>query len=206
MRLEDQFKVPASPEKTWDLLQDVPEIVPCMPGAELAEVVGENEWKAVVGVKVGPIALRFLADVERREVDEEKKSVVLAADAEEERGRGNAEATIESYLAPTDDGTEVTIITELTLQGAVAQYGRGVVADISAQITREFANNLARKLEEPEPQAGASGTAAGRGGGPQAAAPTRSGPAQKPIGGLRLALKAMWYGIVRRVKSLFSRT
>ena len=206
MRLENKFQVPASPEKTWDLLQDVPAIVPCMPGAELTEVVSDNEWKAQVDVKIGPIALQFLADVVRKELDEAERRVLLAADAEEARGRGNAEATIESYLSDVGEATEVTIVTELTLQGAVAQYGRGVVTDISTQITREFSANLARKLEEPAPGAdSATGDAAENGQAQKEPAAANRAPAQKPIGGLRLALKAMWYGILRRLKSLFSR-
>ena len=88
MRLENAFDVPASPEETWRLLNDVPTVVPCMPGAELVEVVGDEAWKAKLHVKLGPIALLFLADVTRQTADEAAGRVVLAVKARESKGRG----------------------------------------------------------------------------------------------------------------------
>src|SRR4051794_16788007 len=114
-----------------------------MPGAELTEGVGENAWKATMNVKLGPISLRFLTDISRDEADEAAGRVVLSARGREARGRGGAQATIESSLAGEAGETAVTIVTDLSLQGAVAQYGRGVVADVSAQLTRQFADCLA---------------------------------------------------------------
>jgi carbon monoxide dehydrogenase subunit G len=246
MRLENKFQVPASPEKTWDLLIDVPRIVPCMPGAQLTEVVGDDAWKAKIHVKIGPISLQFLSDIVREEMHVDEQRVKLSAHANEARGRGYAEATIESQLSPIDAGTEVTIVTELALQGTVAQYGRGVVADVSTQLTKEFANGLERLLEDDQsPNGGApaetSGDASGTGGAGSAAAgaapsgasgsgasgsgasgsgasasggaqsgasvnrvqPVQPAAAPKPIGGVRLGLKAMWFGIGRRLRRLF---
>ncbi len=148
MRLENSFEVAASPEAAWRLLNDVPRVVPCMPGAELTEVVDENAWKATMQVKLGPISLQFLADVTREQVDEAARRVVLAAKAREARGRGSAQATIESTLAEAAAGTQVAIVTDLTLQGAVAQYGRGIVADVAAQLTGRFADCMAGLLAE----------------------------------------------------------
>ncbi len=168
MRLENSFEVAAAPGTAWRLLNDVPAVVPCMPGAELAETVGENAWKAKLHVKLGPIALQFAADVTREQMDEAAGRVVLAVKAREAKGRGSAEATIESTLAPQDTGTRVAIVTELTLRGAVAQYGRGIVPDVASQLTAQFADCIAAKLRD-EP----------------ARAPS------KPIGGLRLLLAAL---------------
>ena len=175
MRLENSFEVPAPPERAWALLNDVPRIVPCMPGAELTEVVGEDAWKATLHVKLGPIALQFATDVTREEADAAARRVVLAAKAREVRGRGGAQATIESSLAAAESGTRVSIVTELTMQGAVAQYGRGVVGDVAAQLTKRFAECVAQQLGE-EPPAPAQAT---------------------PVGGLRLALGAFWRAFVR---------
>jgi uncharacterized protein len=180
MRIENAFDVPASVEEAWRLLNDVPAIVPCMPGAELVEVVGENAWKARLHVKLGPIALQFLADVTREQVDEAARRAVLAVNAREAKGRGSAEATIESSLAQAGEGTHVALVTELALRGAVAQYGRGVVGDVASRLTEQFAGCIAGKLETT----------------PEAAPATRPGPA--PIGGLRLMLGALWRSIVRR--------
>jgi carbon monoxide dehydrogenase subunit G len=180
MRIENSFDVSASVDEAWRLLNDVPAVVPCMPGAELVEVVGENAWKAKLHVKLGPIALQFLADVTREHVDDAAHRAVLAVKAREAKGRGSAEATIESALAAADGGTHVALATELALKGAVAQYGRGVVADVASRLTAQFAECIAGKL---------------------AAAPG-DGPAPEvqavPIGGLRLVLGALWRRILRR--------
>ena len=115
MRIENSFDVAATPEAAWALLMDVPRVIPCMPGAELVETVDDENWKARMRVKLGPISLAFLADVKRDEVDEAARRVRLAADAREERGRGAAGATIESSLSSDGTTTTVTTVTELTL-------------------------------------------------------------------------------------------
>jgi carbon monoxide dehydrogenase subunit G len=148
MRIENSFEVAAPPEAAWRLLNDIPAVVPCMPGAELQETLGENAWKAKLHVKLGPIVLQFTVDVTREQMDEEAGRVVLAARAREAKGRGNADATIESTLAPKDGSTRVEIVTDLTLRGAVAQYGRGIVPDVAAQLTKQFADCMAAKLRK----------------------------------------------------------
>src|SRR5437870_395556 len=125
---------------------DVPRVIPCMPGAELVETVDDSNWKARMRVKLGPISLTFLTDVRRDEVDETARRVRLAARAREERGRGAASATIESSLDSTDGRTRVSTVTELALSGPVAQYGRGLVQDVSAQLLRSFAECLEKQL------------------------------------------------------------
>jgi carbon monoxide dehydrogenase subunit G len=184
MRLENRFEVSGSPDTAWAILTDVPRIVPCMPGAQLEETVGENDWKVAMNVKLGPIALRFSTDLHRQELDENARRVVLSAKAREARGRGGAQATIESTLHPAAAGSRVEIVTDLSLQGAVAQYGRGVVPDVAAELTSRFADCVQRQL-----------AAAGE----RSVAPTAEPPpAARPVGGLGLALVAFW----RRVKRL----
>jgi hypothetical protein len=203
MRLENTFQVPASAEDAWVLLNDLPRVVPCMPGAELKEVLGDDHWTAVMHVKLGPIALHFDTDIKREEADAGARRVVLVAKAREQRGRGRAEAKIESSLTEGDSGTDVTIVTDLTLQGTVAQYGRGIVADVSSQLTDQFASCLADKLSAqsngaaaatgaPAADSGTDAPAAAAGTPAPAAAPTPV----KPVGGLSLGLKAMWRGFI----------
>jgi uncharacterized protein len=184
MRLENSFGVPAGLEQSWRLLNDVPSVVPCLPGAELVEVVGENAWKAKLHVKLGPIALQFLADVVRERSDEAAGLVVLTAKARESKGRGTAEATIESTLTPADGGTRVAIVTELALRGAVAQYGRGVVGDVASRLTAQFADCLGGKLATAESAP---------------ASPTAPAP-PKPIPALRLLLASLRRALLRRVR------
>lgn len=146
MRLENSFSVPASPETVWELLNDVPRVVPNMPGAHLDEVVDENTWKATMAVKLGPVALEFAADVRREVSDTDARLTKLAVKAREKRNRGGATATIESTLEPDGTGTTVTIVTDLSMYGAVAQYGRAVVPDVAGQMVGQFAANLAASL------------------------------------------------------------
>jgi uncharacterized protein len=186
VRLEQSFEVPATLDTSWTLLNDVPRIVPCMPGAELTEVVDENAWKAVLRVKLGPIALQFGVDLTRQEADEAARRAVLAAKARELKGRGGAQATIESTLSSNGAATRVSIVTELTLQGAVAQYGRGVVADVASQLTARFAECIAKQLDTPTLAEGDD-------------APPPAPPA-KPIGGVRLILSSLWRSLVRLVR------
>jgi uncharacterized protein len=184
MRLENSFEVPASTEAAWSLLLDVPRVVPCMPGAQLTETVDDSNWKATMQVKLGPISLAFATDVKRQEVDEDARRVLLSANARETRGRGAAQATVESTLAPLDSGTRVDIVTELTMSGAVAQYGRGMVQDVSSQLVDRFADCLKAQLVATPEEA-------------QAAVAEQA----KPVSGLRLGLAAL----LRAIGGLFRR-
>jgi carbon monoxide dehydrogenase subunit G len=146
VKLENSFEVSATPEAAWALLMDVPRVIPCMPGAELIETVDETHWKSRMRVKLGPISLSFLTDVARQEADETDRRVVLATKAREERGRGAASATVESSLSPAEDGTKVTIVTDLALTGMAAQFGRGLIQDVTAQLLEKFASCLEEQL------------------------------------------------------------
>jgi carbon monoxide dehydrogenase subunit G len=188
MRLENSFEVPASPEAAWDLLLDVPRVVPCMPGAELTETVDDSNWKAMVAVKLGPVSLTFATNVKREQVDEAARRVTLAADGREVRGRGAARATVESTLSSTDAGTRVDIVTDLSLSGPAAQYGRGMVADVSSQLIGRFADCLRAQLEASPEEA--------------REAVERT---QKPVSGLRLGIAALLRSVGRFFRRLFGR-
>jgi carbon monoxide dehydrogenase subunit G len=148
MQLENSFEVPAPPDAAWALLNDVPRIVPCMPGTELTETIGEDAWKATMHVRLGPITLQFLVELRREQSDASARQTLLRASARERKGRGGARAAIASSLDETAGGTRVSLVTDLTLQGQVAQYGSGVVEQVAEQLTRQFAECLARQLDE----------------------------------------------------------
>lgn len=174
MQLENSFEVATSRDTAWNLLMDIPRVVPCMPGAQLTETVDDSNWKAKVSVKLGPIALQFAADVARTEVDEANDRVVLTTNARELRGRGGAQAKIESWLTELGPShTRVDVKTELALSGLVAQYGRGIVHDVAGQMVDKFADCLQHQLVGSEEQA-------------QAAVEQAS----KPVAGLRLGGQA----------------
>ena len=174
MRIENAFEVGAAPDTAWALLSDVPRVVPCMPGAELERALDERTWEVLQRVKLGPISLQLRAEVRQTELDGSARRAVLDVRAKEVRGRGGAEATIESSLSPSETGTRVALVTELTLQGAVAQYGRPVVGSVAEELTRQFAACLASLLEA---EAGAVSA-------PPAPA--------KAVGGIRLFLRSLW--------------
>jgi carbon monoxide dehydrogenase subunit G len=184
VRLENSFEVDAPAERAWDLLMDVPRVVPCMPGATLDETVDDAHWKATMQVKLGPIGLTFATDVERTEADEAARRVTLVANARETRNRGRATATVESALASVDGGTRVDIVTDLSLSGAVAQYGRGMIEDISSRMVTSFAACLQAQLGESTEEAEAAVAAQSR-----------------PISGLSLFFGSLW----RRIARIFGR-
>ena len=158
MRLENSFDVPATPEVAWLVLNDVPRVLPCMPGAELDEIVDENTFKVTLHVKVGAVSMRMKSEVRRTEVDEAAHTVVLVADAKDEKGRGGAVATITSSLAPAEGGARATVVTDVQLRGTLASIGRGVVGAVAGELTKTFAARLSEQLEDgggaPPPAAG----------------------------------------------------
>jgi uncharacterized protein len=182
VRVESSFEVPADREAAWALLMDVPRVVPCMPGATLVDEIDDSTWKANMNVKLGPIGLTFASDVRREVADESEGRVVLAVDARETRGRGSARATIESSLSPADGGTSVAVVADLNLSGKVAQYGRGIVEDVTKQLVAQFADCLSRQLGER-----------GEADGAEAQAPPAAGSS---IAGGRLVFRALWSSFV----------
>ena len=196
VRLENSFEVPAPPERAWALLMDVPRVIPCMPGAELTEAVDQSSWKAKMTVKLGPMSFAFATDIKREEADEAARRATLSARAREMRGRGGGQATIVSALAPGDAGTRVQITTDLTLSGAVAQYGRGMVPDVAGQLTSRFADCLKAELED-EPE-GASEKQEGSPEGPGAARP--AAPVAQPLKAFPLVLAALKRALADLVK------
>jgi len=188
MQLENRFDVAASPEAAWTLLNDVPAVLPCMPGAELLEVVDPDSWKARLQVRLGPISLQFLADLSRERTEPQERQAVISVDAREAKGRGKARATITSTVEEAAGGSRVSIVTELELRGPLAQYGRPIVAPVAERLTEQFAACISQKLtatageqtHEPEPQPPASAS----GGSP-------------PVG-LRFVLGAVWRSITRK--------
>jgi uncharacterized protein len=165
MRIDNSFTVGLPAEDAWKVLLDVERIAPCMPGAELQEVAGE-EYRGVVKVKLGAITAQYKGAVRFAEVDEAGRRIVLRAEGRETRGQGNASATVTATLRPAGEGrTEVAIETDLTISGKIAQFGRGVMADVSSKLLTEFASCLESTIltgeaPAPAPSPGATVTPA----------------------------------------------
>ncbi len=152
MELTNDFRVGLPVERAWAVLTDVERIAPCLPGAQLQEVDGE-EYRGVVKVKVGPITAQYKGQATFVELDEDGRRAVLRAEGRETRGQGNANATITATLRPDGEGTAVSIVTDLTITGKVAQFGRGVLADVSAKLLDQFVECLERTVGDDEPAA-----------------------------------------------------
>ena len=141
MELTNTFEVSVPVETAWKVLTDVERIAPCLPGAQLQEIEGD-EFRGVVKVKVGPIQAQYKGKATFLERDEVGHRAVLEASGRDTRGQGNASAIITAQLEPAGAGTQVTVTTDLTVTGKVAQFGRGVLADVSAKILGQFVDNL----------------------------------------------------------------
>ena len=141
MELNNDFEVAAPIDLVWSVLTDVERIAPCLPGAQLLEVEGD-EFRGVVKIKVGPITAQYKGAASFVERDDAGYRAVLRAEGRDTRGAGNAAANITAELEATDVGTKVTVTTDLTVTGKVAQFGRGVMADVSKKLMGQFADNL----------------------------------------------------------------
>jgi carbon monoxide dehydrogenase subunit G len=137
MELTNEFRVNAPIDRTWQVLTDLERIAPCMPGAQLQEVEGD-EHRGIVKVKVGPITAQYKGMARIVDRDEEGGRLVLRAEGRETRGQGNASALITANLKADGEVTSVTINTDLTVTGKVAQFGRGVLVDVSAKLLTQF--------------------------------------------------------------------
>ena len=154
MELTNEFTVPVPVERAWEVLTDVELIAPCLPGAQLQEVEGD-EYRGIVKVKVGPITAQYKGAATFQEQDEAARRLVLKAEGRDTRGQGSASALITVNMQEQAGSTHVTVDTDLTIKGKVAQFGRGMIADVSAKLLTQFVECLEGKLDAP---AGASAT------------------------------------------------
>ena len=141
MELNNDFEVSAPIEKVWEVINNVELIAPCLPGAQLEEVEND-EYKGFVKVKVGPITAQYKGVAKFVEKDDSNHRVVIRGEGRDTRGAGNAAADITASLESTTEGTRVNVVTDLKITGKVAQFGRGVMADISKKLMSQFADNL----------------------------------------------------------------
>jgi carbon monoxide dehydrogenase subunit G len=147
MDLNNDFRVGVPVSQAWSVLSDVERIAPHLPGAQLQEIEGD-EYRGIVKVKVGPITAQYKGTAVFLEKDEAAGKMVLRCTGRDTRGQGNANATITVLMKPDGDGTRVTVSTDLTVTGKVAQFGRGVLADVSAKLVGQFVAALEADLRD----------------------------------------------------------
>lgn len=196
MQIENEFTVATPVEQLWGYLLDVERIAPCMPGAELTEVVDETNWKGKLNMKFGPVSLSFGGTVSMKERDDAAHRVSLHAQGMEAKGKGAATATITSWLEPAEGGkTTVKMSADITLTGAAAQLSRGLIPEVSRKLTQQFADCLEATINAEQ--------AAATGESPGEAAPVPV--VAKPVGGIGLGLSAIWSIVVGFFKKLLGR-
>jgi len=206
MEFDNSFEVPLRIDEAWKVLMDIRRIAPCMPGAALTDVIDERTYRGRIGVRLGPVALTFVGTVKFEEVDDANHRARVAAQGNDAKGRGAANAIASFHLEPVSGGTKVLVHTNLTLSGAVAQYGRGVgiIQMTAAQIITQFANNMKAQLaQDGVAGAGAASTTppppASAPPAPtiQSTAPAPPPPTAKPISGFTLMVKVLWVSLKR---------
>ena len=185
MKLQNAFDVPLPAADTWRVLLDIERVAPCLPGAELLEALPDKSFKGKVAVRLGPVAVSFLGTARFESVDEAARRVRVKASGTEQKGRGGAQALVDFSLTETAPRvTHVAIQTDLTLNGAVAQYGRGaaMIEDVAQQMVQRFAATLKVQIE-----------------GSEGARKEALAEARKPVSGLALVLGALWRALKRLV-------
>ena len=198
MKIDVSFSVPVPPQQAWPLLLDVPRIVPCLPGASLTADLGDNRYKGQATVKVGPVQLTFAGEAQITDIDPVAHTARVIAKGADAKGRGSASATADFALVAEGEGTTITVVTDLQLVGAVAQYGRaqGLIKEIANQIVGQFAANLRSDILSRSQDNSPSETA-GTTDQPAVA------PVSAPVAPTReLSAIALLWGVI---KSLFSR-
>ena len=161
MDFSESFSVDAALEDVWELMKDVERIAPCLPGAQLQEIDGED-YHGIVKVKVGPITSQYKGTARFELVDESEHKIVLTAQGRDTKGAGNANANIGVSLTGDASATQVMVDVHLDLKGKVAQFGRGVLADVSGKLMAKFAQNLSEMIAAGQQEAG-GGEAVGSG-------------------------------------------
>jgi hypothetical protein len=150
MEFDNAFEVPLPPDQAWPVLMDIRGIAPCMPGAQLTEVVDDRTYKGNIAVRLGPVALTFAGLVTFEEVDDKNHTARVRAQGTDAKGRGSAQAAATFRLEPVAAGSKVLVHTDLTLSGAVAQYGRGVgmIQATASALMNQFATALKAQLAQ----------------------------------------------------------
>jgi uncharacterized protein len=181
MLIKNEFEVAEPVDKIWQFFQNIPQVAACLPGAELTDDLGDDKYKGKVAVRMGPVRLQFAGTADITERDETAKRMVVHASGADEKGRGQANMVVTATLARTGRGTtRVGVVQDLQLSGAAAQYGRGMITDVTAVLMRDFSANMQNRIERLDLGESAEQVAA-----------TAAAPAKGFSLGIRAALMAL---------------
>jgi uncharacterized protein len=186
MLIRNEFEVAQPVEKVWQFFGDIPQVAACLPGTELTKDLGDDTYEGQVAIRMGPVKLQFGGTAHITERDEAARRIVVDASGSEVRGRGQASMLVTATLAPSGRGTKVGVTQDLQLSGAAAQYGRGMIADVTNVLMRDFSTNLMNRIDAAE-----------RGLSPDQVA------AARPASGLSIALAATKMALSRVFRRFF---
>src|ERR1700757_2805836 len=188
MLIKNEIEVGEPVEKVWQFFDDIPQVAACLPGAELTEDLGDDKYKGTVAVRMGPVRLRFAGTADITERDEAARRVVVHAAGADEKGRGQASMTVTATLVKAGRGTRVDVTQDLQLSGAAAQYGRGMISDVSSVLMHDFAVNMQDRISRIERGESAEQIAAA---------------SATPASGLALGLRAARMALARVFRRFF---
>jgi carbon monoxide dehydrogenase subunit G len=186
MLIKNDFEVAQPVDKVWHFFDDIPGVAACLPGAELTEDLGDDKYRGKVAVRMGPVKLQFAGTAEIKERDDAAKRIVVDAAGADEKGRGQAAMLVTAQLASSGSGTRVAVSQDLQLSGAAAQFGRGMVSDVTSVLMRDFATNMQNRI-----------VALDRGEAADQIATAA------PAGGFTIGLRATWMALKRVARRFF---
>ena len=192
MLIKNEFEVAEPVGKVWHFFDNIPQVAACLPGAELTEDLGDDRYKGKVAVRMGPVRLQFAGTADITERDEAAKRVVVHAAGADEKGRGQASMVVTATLVKAGRGTKVDVSQDLQLSGAAAQYGRGMIGDVTAVLMRDFSANMQDRIERIE-----------RGESPEEYAAQIAAATATPARGFTLGLRAARMALTRVFRRFF---
>ncbi len=168
MIITSDFEVAEPVDKVWRFFDNIPQVASCLPGAELTKDLGGDKYEGKVAIRMGPVRMQFTGTADIVERDDAAKKIVMNAAGADEKGRGQAAMTVSATLSPKGRGTKVAVTQDLQLSGAAAQYGRGMISDVSAILMRDFSLSMQDRMEriergESAEQIAAAGTRSAQG-------------------------------------------
>jgi carbon monoxide dehydrogenase subunit G len=186
MLITNAFEVGQPVDKVWQFFDNIPQVAACLPGTELTNNLGNDKYNGKVAIRMGPVKLQFAGTAQIKERDNAAKRIVVDASGADEQGRGQAAALLTASLAPTRTGTRIEVSIDLQIAGAAAQYGRGMVSDVTAVLMSDFGANMQKRID-----------AISRGLRPDQVA------SAAPASGLRIALRATRMALYRVFRRFF---
>ena len=188
MIIASDFEVAEPVDKVWKFFDDIPQVASCLPGAELTKDLGDDKYEGRVAIRMGPVRMQFVGTADITERDDAARHIVVHAAGADEKGRGQAAMIVGATLSAKGRGPKVAVTQDLQLSGAAAQYGRGMIADVSAILMRDFAVTMQDRIERIERGESAEQIAAAGG---------------SSVSGLAIAMRATRMALMRVFRRFF---